>query len=85
MTNAKLSRELRELVLDGMLKESVLESSFGRSYLKFDRISIRASGVSFSFCGKEMFYVDFPAGFNINTDVFQLDGIEGKMQCSIST
>lgn len=85
MTNVTLSNAIKDQILDGLLKNSVLETSFGRHFLKFDRLTIRQHGISFGFGREEVFYLDFPAGFNIGTDVFKIDGIEGRMKCSIQT
>lgn len=77
------SKEIVDAMLDGLLNASALEESFGQHYMRFNSIKLEpGKRISFLLDKEAIFYIDIT---DIQPkDTLTLEGIEGKMKCSIS-
>ncbi len=79
----KVSREVKEMLLDGTTKPNPFEKVGYQHFLKYDRFKVTSKGIEFFYEGLSVFSMEHTANF-ASGDSLTVDRIEGRMQISLS-
>jgi len=79
---AKLSRKIKDMLLDGLADPSPVEKAFNVHFIRFDSFTVNNKEVSFKYRGEPVF--SMPHEADLTSDTLTITGVEGKMPISTS-